>query len=167
MATDDDLRRLWPPPRRNPNILDFLVRWRVEIVLGILAVTAWHYLGGRTIAIAGAISLASVIALHPVRQLAVRCWELLISPHRVRAGLVQAGVADRRGALPWVLWAVPIGRAVRVDLILRAGTTVEDVFRATPVIAGACGAADIEVAQRPGRPDRVSVILLRPRWGFA
>lgn len=167
MATDDDLRRLWPPPRRKPNIVDVLVRWRVEIVLAVLAVAAWHYIGGRTIAIVGAISLASVMALHPVRQLAVRCWELLIAPHRVRAGLVQAGVADRRGALPWVLWAAPIGGAVRVDLILRAGTTVEDARRASPVIAGACGAAHIDVVERPDRPDRVSVILLRPRWGFA
>jgi hypothetical protein len=66
-----------------------------------------------------------------------------------------------------VLWAVPIGGAVRVDLVLRAGTTVEDVRGACPVIAGACGAAHIVVVERPDRPDRVSVILLRPRWGFA
>ena len=165
MATDD-LRRLLPPPRRRPNLLDVLVRWRIEIMLAVLGVAAWHYIGGRTIAITGVITLASVTTIASVRQLAVRCWELLITPHRVRAGLVQAGVTDRRGALPWVLWAVPIGSAVRVDLILRAGTTVNDTIKAAPVIAGACGAANIEVGQRPGRPDRVSLIILRPRWGF-
>ncbi len=166
MAAADD-RRLWPPPRRKPNIFDLVVRWRVEIVLAVLAVATWLQVGGRNTAIAGGITLASVLLVAPLRHLAVRCWELLISPHRVRAGLVQAGVADRRGALPWVLWAVPMGGAIRVDLVLRAGTTVEDVRGASPVIAGACGAAHIDVVERPGRPDRVSVILLRPRWGFA
>src|SRR4051812_44982285 len=106
MATDDDLRRLWPPPRRRPNIFDILLRWRVEVVLVALAVAAWHHIGARAIAIGGAITLVSVLLIAPVRHLAVRCWELLISPHRVRAGLVQSGVADRSGALPWVLWAV-------------------------------------------------------------
>jgi hypothetical protein len=142
------------------------VRWRVELVLAVFAVAGWHYAGSRVIGIGAAMVVAFVVAVPPVRRFVLRVWELLIAPHRVRAGLIQAGVADRRGFLPWVLWAVPDGKEVRVDLALRAGTTAKDLYRAAPVIATACGAAEIEVVQRPGRPDRVSVFVLQPRWGF-
>jgi hypothetical protein len=56
----------------------------------VLAVAAWHHIGGRNIAIAGVITLASALLIAPARHSAVRCWELLTAPHRVRAGLVQA-----------------------------------------------------------------------------
>ena len=83
--------------------------------------------------------------------------------HRVRSGLVRAGVADRAGRLPWIVGARPCGDAVLVSLRLRAGTTLDDLYRAAPVIGAACGAAKVVATHRTPRRDRAVLIVLRPR----
>ena len=90
----------------------------------------------------------------------------IVTLHRVRAGLVQAGVGDRTGRPPWLPWARPIGaKGVVVGVWLRAGTTPGDLRAAAPVIAAACGATVVEVEQH-GRDDRVELHVVRPRWGW-
>ena len=62
--------------------------------------------------------IAFIVAVPAVRRFVLRVWELLIAPHRVRAGLVQAGVADRRGFLPWAymkMWKGPRHTDERVE----------------------------------------------------
>jgi hypothetical protein len=105
----------------------------------------------------------AVALVRPVRRLTVGVLQSIVVSHRVRDGLVRAGVADRTGRRPWILGARPFGDAVLVSLWLRAGTTLEDLYRAAPVIEAACGAAKVVVTHRTPRRDRAVLIVLRPR----
>jgi hypothetical protein len=87
----------------------------------------------------------------------------IVVSRRVRSGLVRAGVADRAGRLPWIVGAKPFGEAVLVSLWLRAGTTLDDLYRAVPVIEAACGAAKVVVTHHTPHRDRAVLIVLRPR----
>ena len=166
MTTDDDLRRLLPPPRGRPGPIAILVRWRAELILAALIVAGWQAVGN---AVAGIVLMALVIlvvAVPPVRRTAIAFGQVLVVPHRVRSGLVQAGVADRAGRPPWLVSARTRGEAVLVTVWLRAGTTQNDLRRAAPVIAGACGALHVEVLATSPRQDRAVVMVARPRWGW-
>jgi hypothetical protein len=112
--------------------------------------------------------LAVLVATVPALRRRFRGWlQAVIAMHRVRSGLVQAGVADRAGRLPWVVAARPLADdAVRVTLWLRSGTAARDVDRALPVITTACGAAHVELVRDAPRQDRVTLLVLRPRWGW-
>ena len=166
MTTDDDLRRLLPPPRGRPGLIAILVRWRAELILAALLLAGWKAVGS---AVAGIVLMALVIlvvAVPPVRRAAVAVGQVLVVPHRVRSGLVQAGVTDRSGRPPWLVAARARGEAVLVTVWLRAGTTQDDLRRAAPVIAGACGALHVEVLATSPRQDRALVVVARPRWGW-
>jgi hypothetical protein len=166
VSARDDLRRLLPPPRRRPGVVAVLVRWRWEILIAGLLVAGWQALGN---AVTGLVltALAVVIALVPaVRRVALAVVLTVVVPHRVRSGLVQAGVTDRSGRLPWLVHARPRGAGVLVTVWLRAGTTQQDLRRAAPVVAGACGAAHVEVVADPVRQDRAVLVVVRPRWGW-
>lgn len=159
-------RRLLPPPRRRPTLLAVLVRWRAELLIGGCVAAAWQVGNGLAVQI-GALVLAVLVAFVPqVRRAAVGLAQALVVPHRLRAALAQAGVADRTGRLPWIVAARPRGDAVWVSVWLRAGTTVGDLEHATPLIAGACGAAHVVVLRRTVRQDRAVVLVQRPRWGW-
>lgn len=164
----DDVRRLLPlPPRRRPGPLAVAVRWRIELLLAGAVAAAWQEFGGTAVATA-AVVLAVVVAVVPLlRSHARGLLQAVIVMHRVRSGLVQAGVADRSGRLPWVVAARPLGDdAVRVTLWLRSGTTARDVDRALPVITVACAAAHVELVHHTPRQDRVTLLVARPRWGW-
>ncbi len=163
--TDEDFRRLLPPPRRRPGLLDVVVRWRVEIVAVALVTLAWHVFGGRTLAIIGLVCVVLLIAFRYVRRCTVGLVRAVIVPHRVRSAIVQAGVADRVGHLPWLVAARPRGDTVRVSVWLRAGTSLHDLTRAAPLIATACGAQEVVVEHYSARQDRAALIVIRPRWG--
>jgi hypothetical protein len=112
-------------------------------------------------------TLAVVVALVPaVRRAAVAGVQMLVVPHRVRAGLVQAGATDRDGRLPWLVATRPRGDTVIVTVWLRAGVTPGDLHRAGPVLATACGAAHVEVVRSAPRQDRALLVVVHPRWGW-
>jgi hypothetical protein len=161
-----DWRRLIPPPRRRPGPLAVLVRWRVEILLLLAVAAVWYVAGGVTVGILVAVLASLVLTIPPLRPVGLLVWQLLAVPHRVRAAFVQAGVATRSGYLPWVFWARPDGEAVRVAVGLRSGIAVRDLREAVPVFLAACGAAQVEIVHRPERPDRVAVVVVRPRRGL-
>jgi hypothetical protein len=161
-----DWRRLVPPPRRRPGLLEIAVRWRLELLAAAAIAGIWSQVGTAVIGVVAAVALVVVATVPAARQIAMRSWEVVVVPHRVRSALLHAGVADRHGRLPWVLWAVPAGSIVRVDLGLRAGIIPDDVAGAAPVIATACGAAQVAVIRIPHRPDRVTLLIARPRWGL-
>lgn len=161
-----ELRRLVPPPRRRPGPFAIAVRWRVELAL-LGAVGLCGYLAGpRALgwAAIGAVLLTALLA--PLRRGLLGLAQATVAAHRVRVGLVQAGVAGRTGRLPWIVTARPRGDAVLVGLWLPAGTTVDDLRGATRVLATACGAAAVEVVQRSPRHDRAVLVVARPRWGW-
>jgi hypothetical protein len=166
---DDFFRRITPPPGRSrwPGLVAVLVRWRVELVAAALIGGVWHLVGGIALGLA-ALAVAMVAAAVPtVRHGLVGGLLTVVVPHRVRAGLVQAGVGDRSGRPPWLLWARPIGaKGVVVSVWLRAGTTPSDLRAAAPVIAAACGATAVEVEQHGDRNDRAELHVVRPRWGW-
>jgi hypothetical protein len=160
-------RRLLPPARRRPGVLAVLLRWRAELLLAGIVAGMWQLTGAIGVAVAaGSIGLAA--ALTPeVRTSLRQVLSCVVTLHRVRAGLVQAGIADRSGRLPWLMWARPIGEnSVLVSVWLRAGTTAGDLRDATAVLATACGAADVTVEHRTMRADRALLLVARPRWGW-
>lgn len=166
---DDFFRRITPPPGRSrwPGLLSVLVRWRAELAL--LAATAglWYSIGGIAVGIIALVVVGTAAAVPTVRHGLIGALQTLVVVHRVRAGLVQAGVGDRAGRPPWLPWARPTGaKGVVVSVWLRAGTTPGDLRAAAPVIAAACGAAAVEVEQHGDRDDRVVLHVVRPRWGW-
>src|ERR1700684_1700934 len=94
-----------PPARPNPIVL--IWRWRYE-----LALAAGATLAGIAIArlpatgwlLAGVVVLIAITVLYPPVRRAVmaEAW-CVITPHRVRAGCVGAGIHSRRGRLPAVI----------------------------------------------------------------
>lgn len=164
--TDEPMRRLLPPPRRRPGLIELFIRWRAEIAVGTFVVLAVQLVGATVVSVVGAVLALLVALVPPVRQVAVGVLLAVVTPHRVRSGLVQAGVADRSGRLPWLVFARHHGDVVLVHVWLRSGTTPEDLRRAAPVIRSACGAADVEVARLSPRYDRAVLIVARPRWGW-
>jgi hypothetical protein len=167
-AGDDFFRRITPPPGRSrwPGLLAVLLRWRTELLLAVLVVGLWQVGGGIAVGLAASTVAVLAAALPTVRHGLIGALLTVVVPHRVRAGLVQAGVGDRSGRPPWLPWARPTGaKGVVVGVWLRAGTTPGDLRAAAPVIAAACGATVVEVEQH-GRDDRVELHVVRPRWGW-
>lgn len=154
-------------PAHRPSLLALALRWRVELVGVLVIALVWRFTGGLTLTaltIAGAIVLATV---PPVRQVAARGWQLVALPHRVRTALAEAGAVDRHGRLPWVLWAASAGpNVVRVEVKLRAGVVFEDIYLSIPHLSTACASPEVRVLLRSRRPDRVTILLVRPRWGL-
>jgi hypothetical protein len=152
---------------RRPGLAAVAVRWRVELAAGAALGTTWHFAGSTVIAAVIAAAVLVVATVPPVRQFTARGWQLVVLPHRVRAALAEAGAVDRLGRLPWVLWALSAGEnVVRVEVKLRAGVAFEDVYFAAPYLRSACASPEVRVLLRPRRPDRVTVLLVRPRWGL-
>jgi hypothetical protein len=166
MTGGTDWRRILPPPRRRPGLLAVLVRWRVEMLVAAAVAALWYYAGGLVVGLMAAVAAIVVVAIRVLRPDAVGPWQLLAVPHRVRAAFVEAGVANREGRLPWVFWALPAGDAVKVAVGVRSGITVHDLHNAIPVIVGACGAEEVGIAPRSGRPDRATVVVVRPHRGL-
>lgn len=143
-----------------------LVRWRAELLLLGCAVAVWHYAGGVVVGLLGLAMAALIAFVPPVRSALRATLQSVIAMHRVRSGLVQAGVGDRRGRLPWIVTARASGEVVLVSVWLNSGTVPDDLRAAAPVIATACGAAAVEILHRSPRRDRAVVAVVRPRWGW-
>lgn len=108
-----DWRRLLPPPRRRAGLGAILVRWRVEVLLALGAGALGLYGDLRVVALlAGATALVSATTATG-RAAAVRLWQLLAVPHRVRSAFAEAGVTSRQGRLPWIFYARPAPSATQ------------------------------------------------------
>ena len=137
---------------RRPGPPELAWNWRWE--LGILAAAAGlsaiiaDSLGLIGLAVTAGAGLAAIVALlrwPPARkQIVARAW-CVITPHRIRAGCVNAWVQTRRGGLPIVLRTVPADHGERVLLWCPAGITAADLFAARHLLAAACWAAEVRV----------------------
>jgi hypothetical protein len=161
-----EMRRLVPPPRRRPGVLAVLLRWRAELLLIGLVAGLWLLVGGAAVGWIAGVTVLLARLVPPFGHALIGVMQAMIASHRVRSGLVQAGIADRDGRLPWIVGFRSQGDAVVVRLWLNSGTCPDDLRAAAPVIATACGAADIEVLQLSSRQDRAVLTLARPRWGW-
>jgi hypothetical protein len=166
VTADGGLRRILPPPRRRPGLLAVLVRWRAELLVVGAVAGAWHWGGGAAVGVAAATAGVLTLLVEPVRTIVRDAVQSVVCMHRVRSGLVQAGVADRKGRIPWVVRAWCRGDVVLVHLWLISGTTVADIRSSCSVIATSAGAAKVEVHQRSLRQDRAILAVYRPRWGW-
>jgi len=155
---------------RRPGPIEFAWHWRWEI--GIVALTAGLSaavavsLGFIWLAAAAGAGLAAVGAMMcwpPARAgLVARAW-CIITPHRLRAGCINAWVQTRRGRLPFVLSTVPTAYGERVQLWCRAGITAADLLAARHVLAAACWAAEIRVVPSARYAHIVTLEVIRNR----
>jgi hypothetical protein len=137
---------------QRPGPIESAWNWRWEI--GIVAITAGlsaviaASLGFIWLAAGAGVGLAAVCAMlrwPPARKrIIARVW-VIVTPHRVRVGCVNAWVQTRRGRLPVVLSTVATDYGERVQLWCRAGITAADLFAARHVLAAACWAAEVRV----------------------
>jgi hypothetical protein len=166
MLDDGEMRRLLPPPHRPPSVPVMLLRWRAELlVLGLVA-GLYLYAGTQAMVWTAVVTVGLAVIVRPFGRLLVGLLQGMVASHRVRSGLIQAGVIDRQGRPPWIVAYRPDGDLVRVSLWLNSGTTPDDLRAAAPVIATATGAAEVRVEQRSPRQDRAVLFVARPRWGW-
>ena len=120
---------------RRPGPVEFTWNWRWETgLLAVLAVpvglvtSAFGLIGLVVTAGAGlAVSIATLLLLAASPPMVpARAW-CLITPHRVRAGCVNAWVQTRSGKLPFIVSTTPTPYGEQVRLWLRAGLTAADL----------------------------------------
>lgn len=165
MSADGGFRRLIPPPRRRPTLFALVVRWRLELALVGGVVALFAAIGTMGVCIVALALVVVAVAVPQARIMARRVERTLVIPHRLRSALVQGGVTDRSGRVPWLVWARPLDEDVLVHVWLRSGVTFVDLEAAIPLIRSACGAVEVRIASPDLRPDRVLVRIVVPRWG--
>ncbi|MCE0763135.1 hypothetical protein LWC35_09465 [Pseudonocardia kujensis] len=160
-----DLTRIEPERRLRFAPGATLARWWRELtVLGGLGVL-WSEFGWvAPVATVGAVALSCLA--RPARERVAGEMLALVVLHRVRVGCVWAGLENRSGNLPLLVGARPRGQAVVVTAFCRRGTTPADFAAASEVIAEACGALKVVVAQDSPRRERMVLLVVRPRWGW-
>ncbi|ODU04335.1 MAG: hypothetical protein ABS81_10540 [Pseudonocardia sp. SCN 72-86] len=155
----------WPLPEPMPTGISVMTRWRREITLAGLTASAMLQFGAAVVGMVVLTTLLTAMTAPPVRRVLLHAWNYVVVPHRVRVGLVSGRARNRQGQLPLVHYAVPEGAYVRVEIGLRQRMSADDVARALSDIRFACGAAEIRMVTRTDRPNRVTLLITRPRWG--
>ncbi|MEV6153807.1 hypothetical protein AB0L53_26025 [Nonomuraea sp. NPDC052129] len=158
----DELNRATTPISR-PNPLVVLWRWRYEVAT-VICLPLLAYL---IVASFGPISLAAmavpavIVLWPPARSGAwgrIRC---VVTAHRIRVGLVEAYVVNRRGKIPVIVWCAPAPFGERAWLWCRAGTTPSTLEQGREVIAAACWATEVVVRPGAGSPHWVLLEVIR------
>jgi hypothetical protein len=154
--------------RRRPNPLLVAYRWRYEMGLAASAVAGWAELPSSTALTAAGLLAATTAAaaIEPrCRRVLVHASQHVIVQHRVRTGCLQAGLANRAGQLPRIMYTRTQGDVVTLSLWLPAGLAPEDLAAESRRLAAACGALDVQVVRASGQ-DWVWLVVTRPRWGM-
>jgi len=150
-------------PRRRASLPGLIWAWRKELALaaGIAALfLAVVHTSGIVWTIVG---LSAVIgALSPPWSARLRAFGcLLVTPHRLRAGLYHARIQNRSGARPLIIRVTSEPFGERVRLWCPAGISAEDIHAARDVLRAACWAADVRVARDEQRSHLVTVDVIR------
>jgi hypothetical protein len=148
----------------------FGLAWNSRVELAIVGAVA-----GLSVAIVGSIGLiglaaaagaglavgAALLCWPPARsRVLARAW-CVITPHRVRAGCVNAWVQTRSGRLPIIWSTTPTDYGERVLLWCPAGITADDLIGASGVLAAACWAAEVRVATDARHAHLVTLAVIR------
>jgi hypothetical protein len=150
-----------------PDLIARAVHCRIELGIATGGALLGHFTSFELVGVLSGTAGVLVVTVPAIRGAAVRAYQLVALPHRVRKALAEAGAVDSNGNLPWVLYARSAGpNAIWIEIKLRAGVTYEDLYWAVPNIQTACAALDARVFLHAGRSDRARVILLKPRWGL-
>jgi hypothetical protein len=154
---------------RRPGPVELAWNWRWELglltVLGTLSALIATSIGLNGLAVTAGAGLAAgaatLLCCPPARQwITVWAW-CVITPHRVRAGCVNAWVQTRSGRLPIILAATPTHYGEQVRLWLRAGITAADLYSARDVLAAACWAMEVEVVPSARHVHLVTLEVIR------
>lgn len=159
----DFLRNLGPRRRRvNPLLLLWRWRWEAAALVGVpLGLDGLASATHPAVSVAvGVTAVATGAGWRPARIFLTEHARCVITQHRVRAGMVQAGIWSYSGWLPAVLWASPTPRGVRVVLWCPAGVDVYAFLANREQLAAACWAADVEVARHPRRANVVVLLVV-------
>jgi hypothetical protein len=153
-----------------PGLLVIAWRWRYELLFPAGMAVTWLALGiaGGAVVTAGLAVAVVAMAVTPQgrRWLAARFW-LVVTPHRVRAGCVQAWIHSRDGKIPAVLLTRSMPFGERVYLWCRAGTVAGDLWSARELLAAACWATDVLVFRHPHYAHLVVLDVIRRGGGSA
>ncbi|MGD0928127.1 MAG: hypothetical protein ABR926_23370 [Streptosporangiaceae bacterium] len=152
-------------PGRRATVLGYLWWWRYELAIvaglaGTLIVLVRALGAGPTIL--GTLATIGVCCCWPpTRQAVVTTAWRIITPHRLRAGFVQARIHSRSGRLPAILRTTRQPFGERVRLWCPAGVVAADVRSARDILAAACWAADIRVTGDPGHAHLLTLDVIR------
>jgi hypothetical protein len=158
-----DLSREWPVQRPLPLVLAWY--WRYEVIFAVvLGSVLWWLVGLVGALLAGALLLAVLALIGGVpraRAVAIRAWWHVVTPHRIRRGLVEAGVYSRKGRIPEVLRVRSVSAGEVVTLWCFAGTSFEDIVARLSVIGTACYAREMQAVKNQRRPHLVQLLVVR------
>ncbi|MGP7999863.1 MAG: hypothetical protein ACLPKI_21495 [Streptosporangiaceae bacterium] len=163
-----DLERALRPGRR-ATIAGYAWWWRYEIGIA-LGLAAGMYLLARAVgpgpALLGVAVTAAVFGSWPASQraFAASAWRI-ITPHRLRAGCVQARIHSRNGRLPTILRTTGEPFGERVLAWCPAGVSAADFRSARRTLAAACWAADVTVTADERHAHLVTIDVIRHRPG--
>lgn len=148
--------------RRNPALVFWRWRWEGGAFLGVPY--GLDALAGAThpavSAVVGVSAVATGLGWRPARLFLTEHARCVVVQHRLRVGMVQAGIWSYSGWLPAILWTSPVDRGVRVVLHCPAGVDVHAFRQNREQLAGACWAADVEVARHPRRANVVVLLVV-------
>jgi len=156
---------------RRPGPLELAWNWRWElgllIALGALSALIATSIGLNGLAVAAGAGLAASAAVllcwPPARRWIIAWAWCVITPHRIRAGCVNAWVQTRSGRLPIILATAPADYGEQVRLWLRAGLTTADLTAARDVLAAACWATEVRVVPSARHAHLVTLEVVRAR----
>lgn len=158
-----DLRRLWPVRRPSPLLLVWYWRYEGLLVIVLAAVGSWLIdLIGAWPTLSVLVVTASAIGMVPLtRNVAVRAFWHVVTPHRVRRGLVEAGIYSRKGRVPEILRVRSVPSGEVVSLWCFAGTSFAEISRGLGVIGTACYAQEMQALADPQYLHLVSLLVVR------
>jgi hypothetical protein len=154
-------------PRRRATIAGYAWWWRYEIGIA-LGIGAGLYLLASRVGIGPAVLGVAITALvfgsWPATQQAViaSAWRI-ITPHRLRAGCVQARIHARNGRLPTILRTTQQPFGERLLVWCPAGTSAADFRSARRILTAACWAAGIQVTADEQHAHLVTIDVIRRR----
>lgn len=162
-----DLERVLRPGRR-ATVLGYAWWWRYEIciMLGLgIGMSALASLVGVGQAVLGVTLTALMFGTWPASQrgFAAAAWRI-ITPHRLRAGCVQARIHSRNGQLPIILRTTQQPFGERLLVWCPGGTSVADFRSARRLLATACWAAAIRVTSDDRHTHLVTIDVIRHRY---
>lgn len=158
---------LFSYPRRSlwVRVPDFLWRWRVELILGVVVAYGWWRLN-RVVASPVAwlvlVAVAGLLFGPPViRRYIVRHLWCTVSRHRLRSCFVANRVMNRKGQLPRFLWVRPTEVGERVSLLMPPGTSVRDIEDRADEFSASCWAREVRVSRHRANAARVVITVVR------
>ncbi|MFR9806379.1 hypothetical protein ACL02T_29425 [Pseudonocardia sp. RS010] len=138
------------PQRSLPaRLLGLVIRWRAELLVLGLLLTAWVWLTKQMPTWAAGTTLGGtvlVLMIWPAsrRYLVHRGYSVMVR-HRLRSTFVERRVMNYSGNLPLLLWARPTPVGERIWVLLRAGIDPQDIEVAASYYAVSGWARDARV----------------------